>query len=537
MLSRAKFYCKPVVYTALAYLIGTVVGIKTDSGFALCAFVAAALSLLLFCFNRTRIYLFLAAVLLFSFGRASYSTRSLRATEERIDALCESGGYAVVSGSVASIYTPKYSDRDVRYAFLLKDIHLCVEDTDYPRGESVFVLLYCKSEAYVPALGDRLELTGRFIRGRNSDPLKPELNDYILISDDGHFRPLPQEGGGDPITEFRERARMAVSSGLDDRPEERDLLLAMTLGYRAELDKGLSESFRRAGTIHIFAISGLHVGAIAVMLVMLLSFMGLQRKYVIIPLAPLLASYIYMTGMQPSAIRAGIMVAFYYFALIVGRRPSAAGSLAATLLLILSVRPAAVEELSLILSFSMVAGIIFFTDKITSLIFNLSGIEGKLRGRDFAITAEASGDKEARVRRWPTDGIYLLLRFVIEIFSASFAASLISIPLTAYYFGTFSTYSAIANMVVVPLSLPIMVFFGIGLFVAIVMPPLTPFFNQITASLAGIMKNVSIAISELPCSSYDVNFPLWALILWYVVLYLVFATRSVAMRRTRRNKK
>ena len=69
--------------------------------------------------------------------------------------------------------------------------------------------------------------------------------------------------------------------------------------------------FAATGTLHIFAISGLHVGVMAVLFAMVLKLAGLSRAHWILPLAPALVVYTLMTGMRVSALRACLMAICY----------------------------------------------------------------------------------------------------------------------------------------------------------------------------------------------------------------------------------
>jgi competence protein ComEC len=96
---------------------------------------------------------------------------------------------------------------------------------------------------------------------------------------------------------------------------------AMTLGWKTALTNEVNEPFMRSGTMHIFAISGLHIALIAGILVSLLRVLQVSRTWCGVVVIPLIWFYTAATGWQPSAIRSTVMMS-----IIIGgwalRRPS-----------------------------------------------------------------------------------------------------------------------------------------------------------------------------------------------------------------------
>src|SRR6266850_3484769 len=73
-------------------------------------------------------------------------------------------------------------------------------------------------------------------------------------------------------------AQGALAKGLPETDEPVRLLWAMTLGWKTALSGEVSEPFMRSGTMHVFAISGLHIALIALMIVMLLRCLTVPRS-------------------------------------------------------------------------------------------------------------------------------------------------------------------------------------------------------------------------------------------------------------------
>ena len=138
-------------------------------------------------------------------------------------------------------------------------------------------------------------------------------------------------------------------------PENRGLAAALLLGDRHELELENRDALLESGVVHLVAISGLHVGIVAALLLVVLrpaplSF-GSRTAFVVLGVF----GYAALTGWQPPVVRAVILVLVAGWSLWIGRRPSGFNSLAAAGLVVFSLRPAAVFEVGPQLSFLAVA--------------------------------------------------------------------------------------------------------------------------------------------------------------------------------------
>src|SRR5690606_36925475 len=103
-------------------------------------------------------------------------------------------------------------------------------------------------------------------------------------------------------------AQESLKQGLPGEDDSLHLIYAMTLGWKSALDTETSQRFMKSGTMHIFAISGLHIAMIAGILLALLRALRVQRHWSGFVVIPLLWFYTGATGWQPSAVRSSIMM-------------------------------------------------------------------------------------------------------------------------------------------------------------------------------------------------------------------------------------
>jgi len=295
--------------------------------------------------------------------------------------------------------------------------------------------------------GRDVEITG--VLTPPSAPIAPGLFDYrTYLARQGIHYQLKADSSRDwkPIDAntnrpFADRflgwAQRTLARGLPEHDEPLRLLWAMTLGWKTALTSEVNEPFMKSGTMHIFAISGLHIALIAGILVSLLRVARVPRAWCGAVVIPLIWFYTGATGWQSSAIRSTIMMT-----IIIGgwslRRPSdLLNSLAAAALIILLWQPQQLFQASFQLSFFVVLSIALFMPPLE-----------KFRDRLLAIDPLLAPDV---IPKWK-QVLRGFARMVLTSFVTSLAAWLGALPLTAYYFHIFSPVTLLANLIVVPMS-------------------------------------------------------------------------------------
>ncbi|OGV47905.1 MAG: hypothetical protein A2017_02330 [Lentisphaerae bacterium GWF2_44_16] len=112
------------------------------------------------------------------------------------------------------------------------------------------------------------------------------------------------------IMNVRDFALVKVTDGIKS-PENKRLLTTMFFGCRQGLDWKDRQTFIMSGTIHIFSVSGLHVGILALILFWAFRFLPFRARYLLVPF--LILIYTVTTGMQPPAVRALLMISLWSF--------------------------------------------------------------------------------------------------------------------------------------------------------------------------------------------------------------------------------
>ena len=343
--------------------------------------------------------------------------------------------------------------------------------------------------------GRDVEITG--VLTPPQTPIAPGLFDYrIYLERQGVYYQLKANSLSDwrivdsntnntpPLSDrFLTWAQQTLARGLPTEDEPLQLMWAMTLGWKTALTGEVNEPFMRSGTMHIFAISGLHIALIAAILVALMRIIRVPRAWCGVVVIPLIWFYTGATGWQSSAIRSTIMMTIIIGGWSLHRPSDLINSLAAAGFAILLWDPQQLFQAGFQLSFFVVLSIALFMPPLE-----------KIRDRLLAIDPLLAPEV---IPKWKRD-LRALSRVVLTSIVTSLAAWLGSLPLTAYYFHIFSPVTLLANLVVVPMSsITLMCNLG-SLLCGDLLPWLTELFNHCGWAWMLAMIKVSRWCTELP---------------------------------------
>ena len=145
------------------------------------------------------------------------------------------------------------------------------------------------------------------------------------------------------------------------------LLLALISGNRDSMDVAESLLFRRAGCAHVLALSGMHLGILTgLLLIMLRPLPGRLPAFVICGSAVIF--YLFLTGFGVSLLRAALMFMIYGFSKALYRKTAALDALLLSFIILVIVDPSGFYSLSFQLSYLAVAGIIIIAPEINHLL-------------------------------------------------------------------------------------------------------------------------------------------------------------------------
>lgn len=266
-----------------------------------------------------------------------------------------------------------------------------------------------------------------------------------------------------------------------------DLLSALILGDKSDVDVKIREDFAETGVIHVLAVSGLHVGYVLIILLIIKNMFRLPWGWDRIVVVVGLFLFVILTGSKASVVRASIMAGLYVLAPVINRQVNIWNIIAAAAFLILCIKPLSLFDLGFQLSFSAVISIVFFYNWLNLHLpdrFKVQSIENKN------------------------------IQFIWSLFLVSFSAQIGTLPLTSHYFGKIPIIAFIANVLIVPL---IGLLVGVGFFILFFgwIPVLGPALGESAWLLAKVITGATDLFSEFSFSSINVQFS-------YVDIFLFF---------------
>ena len=172
--------------------------------------------------------------------------------------------------------------------------------------------------------GEEIEAEGIFLLPPRGDELYGFYGDYLKtlgIRQIFQTSSFQSRGRGSSFhCRWRHAlARLRLRLGellVSDMPSQQTsgMYLALGLGLREYLPRSAREIFLKSGTIHIFAISGLHVTFVSALCLYILMLMSLPMRLRLALSGGLCFGYALLTGLSPSSCRATLMVLLWIYA-------------------------------------------------------------------------------------------------------------------------------------------------------------------------------------------------------------------------------
>ena len=239
-------------------------------------------------------------------------------------------------------------------------------------------------------------------------------------------------------------------------PAASAVVLALVLGQKDALTSEVRSAYAGAGTMHVLAVSGLHVGILYWIVGLLVGLLNVGRHIGrAAPLVSLVVIWLYafVTGLSPSVLRATLMFTLVALAASLRRQGNIYNTLAGSAFLLLYWNPNWLFAVGFQLSYVAVLGIVYLQPRIYGWWTS---------------------------RYWILDKLWLLS-------SVSLAAQLATAPISLYYFHQFPTYFLLANWVVVPAA---MVILCLGLMVLA-----TSFWPSLSMWIAWVLERIVLGVN------------------------------------------
>ena len=294
-----------------------------------------------------------------------------------------------------------------------------------------------------------------------------------------------------PPSRLRRDLSERVGLGLGQRRETANLNRALLLGERRSIPKAARQVFVDSGTVHVFAISGLHVMAVAEVFTLCLAFLLVPVRFAGLVSAPLLWGYVAMIGFAPSAVRAGMMATIMGVAPVFWRRASGLRAWELTFLIVHIATPLMITNVGNALSFAVMLAIVL------------------------------AGDYARSMSRW---------RQTLLVTIAAWATG---VPISAHIFGRVTPGGMIGNLVLIATAKLTVVSGAFGILTSYVSETLAAHINNLSALGIKSMVLVAEGVSRLPGANFETG--AWSILTcveWYAALALIgFLLWMVTERR------
>lgn len=357
----------------------------------------------------------------------------------------------------------------------------------------------------------------------------------------------------EPIADrFGRWAKAALALGLPEHDEPLQLLWAMTLGWKTALNGEVSEPFMRSGTMHVFAISGLHIALIASLLVAMLRVFRVPRAWCVWVVVPLIWFYTGVTGWQPSAIRSTIMMTVILGGWLLKRPNDLINSLAGAALIILLWDPQQIFQAGFQLSFAVVFSLALLAPVFHALSAPVldPSLQANAPLQPGTPLLRQAIDALVRVvppfgllfpdplqitaaRPWWQRWLITATRWLAGSIVTSLAAWVGSIPVVAWHFHLLTPVSLLANLLVIPLSSAALACNLASMATAAWLPWATELFNHSAWFFMVWMVKISVWSAELPGGCFHVAAPSLPFFLFYYTALAALMTGAFLKPRLR----
>ena len=256
--------------------------------------------------------------------------------------------------------------------------------------------------------------------------------------------------------DFRQQAEQQLHT-LHIGEQDFAVIAAMAMGDKSALNQETKEAYSISGTSHILAVSGLHIGIIFQLIILLLG--GKRRsKLTIILSTTIVWAYVIFIGFPASAVRAATMLSIYSMVLLSLRPDPTLNTLALAYIIMVLVNPFNIFDIGFQMSFLAVGSILLFYPLFFCLLSSHSNI----------------------------------IRAIWGLFCVSLAAQIGTLPLIVFYFGRISCYSLITSFIAIPAA-TLILYLCVLLFI---LSPLT-YISFLASPAEGLMQLVINVLTSI----------------------------------------
>ena len=290
---------------------------------------------------------------------------------------------------------------------------------------------------------------------------------------------------------LRETATAGLLGNLSPEDRNRGLLEALLLGYRGNIDSSTYRAFRKTGLLHFISLSGLHLGILAWIIWWVCKTAGLLKRARATICIIAIGIFLLIVPPRAPTIRAAIICWVFCLSFFFRRRSNSLNTLSLAAIILLLIRPTSLFEAGWQLSFASVLGIMLFTNRIESFLYE-------------KITDSLWGEKILKTKLFfrvpPAAGSHLL-----KLFSIGLAAWLGGAGILLYHFYTINPLTSIWTVIAFPFVALILTIGYLKIILSLLLPTVAALLGVIVTGLATSLIWIVEHIASWHIASWDIS--------------------------------
>ncbi|ABR49198.1 ComEC/Rec2-related protein [Alkaliphilus metalliredigens QYMF] len=286
------------------------------------------------------------------------------------------------------------------------------------------------------------------------------------------------------LRQTSDKMKKSVEYYFDDLLAEKNsrLIKSIIFGNQGYLSREELDLFSKAGTAHIIAVSGLHVGLFVLLIQETLRILGMGRNQTLLITAIIILFYGYLVNFPVSIIRASSMYYLYLLAYFLRRRYDSINMLCLVAVILLIINPLQLFSISFQLSFVATLSILLLYKPIC-------------------------------------DRLGSLPKKVKQLMAITLAAQIGTIPIIAYHFQQVSVVSLLTNIAIVPILAPLLIVALCGFAISFISFGLSQLIAYSVNGLLSYIFWIMEGANQIPFSSLSTGaIDIFVILCYYLIL-------------------
>ena len=356
--------------------------------------------------------------------------------------------------------------------------------------------------------GNKISLDGEFnlpntarnTGGFNYKEYLKTKNIYWIVNTESNNIKIQKEKNIDFLNDSINNISTKVKENIDNLFDKNSaqLLKAMLIGDKEDLEDDIIDTFRKSNLSHILAISGMHVSYIIMGIGFLINKIKIGKIKGKIITILFLIFFMLLTGNSPSVTRACIMSCYIILASLLHKRVNTFYALNISMIILLVINPYYMFDIGFQLSYSGTFGILLF-HKTLSKILN----KNKSKIKDILIV--------------------------------TLSANIVILPIILYHFNTLSLSFLISNLCVTPFIGIIMILGFITIIISLIFFPFAKILSFILKILINLFLKIVTITSNLPLSQIYIPTPkIYTIVIYYLIIFTILIIYKIKQKKIKR---